>query len=326
MSHMKSKHLRTAIRILLFAIFAGLFVWFFLTHKSDFSILTRISPYLLVLIALGQLGVIVTNVVFQISLLRIYGVNMPWWESFVVIVKSSVINFFGFFQGGAGYRAYYLKKNYGVNYSRFALLFTANYLVVFFISALFGFIGSLLQLRSGSNGASYPVVIFFALAALGLLTLMFVSPSKIPGKSKLLVRIRDVLGEWDHIVSSKRRLLALFVIGVIQFWFLAGSFYFELKAIHASTTVAGLMVYSAIAGFSILVALTPAAIGFRETLLIFARQSLGVSISTIILSATVDRFVYFFLLLGLSIVTQNYVVNFVSKQFSKEVSRGNNAN
>lgn len=229
---------------------------------------------------------------------------MPWWESFVVIVKSSVINFFGFFQGGAGYRAYYLKKNYNVNYSHFALLFTANYLVVFFICALFGLIGSLLQTTHAQQSANYGVVAFFAACAISLLTLMFISPSKLPGKSKIAVRTKAVLGEWDVIVSNKKRLLELFLIGLAQFWFLAVSFFFELKAVHASTTVAGLMVYSAVAGFSILVAFTPAAIGFRETLLIFAKQALGVSVSLILLTAIVDRLIYFVLLALLMLLVQ----------------------
>lgn len=299
---MKSKQLRTALRVLLFAIFIGLFVWFFLTHRSDFSVLSDIPVYLLVLIGLSQLGVIITNVIFQIALLRIYGITMPWWESFVVIVKSSVINFFGFLQGGAGYRAYYLKKNYGVNYSRFALLFTANYLVVFSLYAFFGLLGALLQALNSDKATNYGVVVFFAAATVGLLVMMFVSPSRIPGKVKIFKRIRDVLSEWDHITSDKSRVFGLFWIALAQYFLTACAFFFELKAIHASTSIAGLMVYSAIAGFSILVALTPAAIGFRETLLIFARQSLGVSISTIVISATVDRLVYFVLLVILNIV------------------------
>jgi uncharacterized membrane protein YbhN (UPF0104 family) len=288
-------------------IFVGLFVWFFLTHRSDFSVLTQIPIYLLLLIALGQLSVIATNVVFQAVLLHIYDVRMPWASNFRVIFKSSVINFFGFLQGGAGYRAYYLKKHHGIEYRRFALLFTANYLVVFLISAFFGLVGSLVQLSNSQHAANFGVIVFFGGTTIFLITLMFLNPTKIPARNRLLRKIKDVLSGWELIVRNKKRVFQLFMIGLVQYWVLTATFFFELKAIHVNTSLAGLMIYSAIVGFSLLVALTPAAIGFRETLLIFARQSLGVSISAILLSATVDRFVYFFLLLVIGILTQEHI-------------------
>lgn len=315
----RSQRFRLALRALILAAFVAAFVWFFFSHKAEFHVLTHMPWYLLILIALSQLVVILTNTAFQISLLKVYQLRISWWESFVVVVKSSVINFFGFLQGGTGYRAYYLKKHYNLSYARFALLFTANYLVVFFICALFGMIGSLLQAAHSGHATNYGVVVFFAVATFALLVLMFISPSRLPGNSKFMLRIKGVLAEWDHIISSKKRVFGLFLIGLVQFWALTASFFLELRAIHASTNLPGLMVYSAIAGFSILVALTPAAIGFRETLLIFARQALGVSVSVIVLSATVDRIVYFFLLLALSIFTQEHVVRIVGKKLPKEI-------
>lgn len=314
---MKSKHLRTALRVLLFAIFAGLFVWFFLTHRSDFSTLTKIPFYLLALIALCQLGVIVTNIIFQFVLLKIYDVHIAWTDNFKVIVKSSVINFFGFLQGGAGYRAYYLKKNHDVEYRKFGLLFAANYLVVFLISAFFGLIGALSQLANDQHLTNFGVILFFGATTVFLLALMFVNPAKIPASNRLFRKVRDVLSGWELIIKDKSRVFQLFMVGLAQYWILTAAFFLELKAIHVNTSLAGLMIYSAIAGFSLLVALTPAAIGFRETLLIFARQSLGVSISAIILAATIDRVVYFFLLLGLGIIIQDFVMKFVGKPASE---------
>ncbi|GEM_PF-1894070 len=305
----RTKIRSVAIRVALLLLFVALFVWFFMNHKDEFSILTTIPIVLIIAIALCQLAVVLTNVVFQVVLLKIYRVDMSWLDSFVVIVKSSVINFFGFLQGGTGYRAYYIKKHYGIDYKRFGLLFTANYLVVFSLFAFFGLVGSLLQTIQSGHTANYGVVAFFAAATIGLLIMMFVSPSRIPGRGSFSTKLRGALSEWDNITSNKRRVAVLFLIAAVQYLATAGAFYLELKAIHAETTIAGLMVYSAIAGFSILVALTPAAIGFRETLLIFARQSLGVSVSVIILSATVDRITYAVLLLLLTIVTQRYVIN-----------------
>jgi uncharacterized membrane protein YbhN (UPF0104 family) len=316
-SNRKSR-LKLVFRVGFLCLFVALFVWFFITHRSEFAILAKIPPILLVLIALFQLGVILTNVVFQILLLKIYDIKMPWLESFVVIVKSSVINFFGFFQGGAGYRAYYLKKRYGVEYRKFALLFTANYLMIFSVSAFFGFVGSLIQLLSNEHFTNLGTTIFFAASTVFLVTLMFVNPTKLPRGNRLFRRVVEVLSGWELIVKDKKLLLSLFIVSLAQFWILAGAFFFELKAVHANASLAGLMVYSAIAGFSILVALTPAAIGFRETLLIFARQSLGVSVSIIVLSATVDRIVYFFLLLALSVLTQEHVMRTITKRFLKE--------
>jgi uncharacterized membrane protein YbhN (UPF0104 family) len=315
----KNPRLKLFFRLVVLCLFAVLFVWFFLTHRSEFSILAKIPLVLLVLIALFQFGVILTNVVFQVLLLKIYGIKMPWSENFVVIVKSSVINFFGFFQGGAGYRAYYLKKRYGVDYRKFALLFTANYLMIFSVSAFFGFVGSLLQLMSNEHFTNLGTTIFFAASTVFLVALMFLNPNKLPGGNRLFRKVSEVLSGWELIVKDKKLLASLFLVSLAQFWILAGAFFFELKAVHANTSLAGLMVYSAIAGFSILVALTPAAIGFRETLLIFARQSLGVSVSIIVLSATVDRIVYFFLLLALSVVTQEHVLRLIHKRMPKEI-------
>lgn len=318
------KKIRSAgLRVVLLILFAALFAWFFVNHREEFSILTSIPIAILAAIAVCQLAVILTNVVFQIILLKTYEVDMSWFDSFVVIVKSSVINFFGFLQGGTGYRAYYLKKNYGVEYKNFALLFAANYLVVFTIGAFFGFFGSLLQLISNNNFANALSTLVFAGITLSLIGMMFLKPTKLPATNRLFRKVREVLSGWESLLGDKRRIFILFLIGFVQFWALAGAFYFELHAIGATTSIAGLMIYSAIAGFSILVALTPAAIGIRETLLIFAKQSLGVGISTIILSATVDRVVYFFLLLLLAVISQEHVVNAIKKLILRQDAYAN---
>lgn len=291
------------LKIAVFILFIVLFVKYFLDNRVEFTKITLVSPIVLLAILVLQAGIVMTNVFFFKTLLTFFNININLVDSYKVIVQSSLINFFGFLQGGTGYRAYYAKKKFNISYKKFTFLFAANTLIVFLITTAIGLAGVLLY--SVQTGVFNPVVIlvFLTLFLTLALTLM-VKPTSFLLKSRRLQTVQKVIVQWRAMTSNKKLISTLLCLSVLQFTFSILIYGIELWSIGGSPSFTGLLVYTAIANLSILVAITPSAIGIRESLLIFGQNSLGVSTGAIILSATIDRVSYFILLIMLAVSVQ----------------------
>jgi uncharacterized membrane protein YbhN (UPF0104 family) len=275
---------QTRILRLLLTIFVFLlFGYYFFRNRSDFSRLADIPlPYLL-FILLGQLLVVVSNVGILIVLVRIASRRIATLPATRVIAYSSVINFFGFLQGGLGFRGIYLKKYLNISLKTYSLLTLLQYAVLF---GLTGFIISLGFLMIYPEYAWLVLPGVAAAIALGGLIFYGSRFHKIPTLHKLE-------GVRPLALKHKGDIGLLLLFAILQ---LAGSFMaygFELHALGAEFSLSGLLIFAGLAQFSILFALTPGAIGIREALLLLVAEQIHLTTQTVILSATIDRLVYF---------------------------------
>jgi uncharacterized membrane protein YbhN (UPF0104 family) len=90
-----------------------------------------------------------------------------------------------------------------------------------------------------------------------------------------------------------RPLTALIVILLIQ---LAGSLlanFTALQAVGAHVTAGGLLIYTGVSQFSVVIAITPGAVGIKEALLLIVQGQMHLRTQDIVLAATLDRLVYF---------------------------------
>lgn len=248
----------------------GAFINYFATHPSVRQQLHRASPVTLLLILLLYFASVIALALINAGTLRLCYIRMPASESLLLSSYSAVVNFFGPLQSGPAFRAVYLKKKYGVGLRNYTV---ASFVYYFFFAAFSG-----LFLLSG--------LLKWWLIGVGLLGLI------------ILVVLRR-----NHRFSPRLKKLDLaglyYLAGasLLQVSLIAAIYYTELRTVAPGTHLSQAIIYSGAANFALFVSLTPGAIGFRESFLVFSQHLHHISNSTIVAANIMDRAMYIVLLL-----------------------------
>ncbi len=250
------------------------FVYYFAHHPAVWQQLHHTSPGLLALLLGLYLITMLALALINEATLRLCKIKINKSESLLLTSYTAVINFFGPLQSGPAFRAVYLKKKYNLNLKDYA----AASLVYYFFWGVF----SSLMLLSG--------LLKWWLLVLGALAIIAaILAKRVPQINRRLAGL-DLHG-WYYLALATA--LQISVIAVI--------YYSELRSISPGTTFAHAVVYTGAANLALFVSLTPGAIGFRESFLVFSRHLHHVSNATIVAASILDRAVYIILLLGLAV-------------------------
>lgn len=254
----------------------ALFVHYFASHAALRQQLRQTSPLTLVLIMALYLAFVGSLALINIATLRLCRIELKGRESLLLTIYSTIINFFGPLQSGPAFRALYLSRKYGVKLKQYSLATAAYYLLYAFFSGLL--------LVSGLLGWWLLLLVAIVVSvAFGL------QRSNWP----VLRRLKELdLSSWYLLAGAT----------FLQMVVLATIYYVELQAVLPSVQLKQALVYSGAANFALFVSLTPGAIGFRESFLLFSQQLHHVSNSVIVVANTLDRGVYIVLLLVLTLV------------------------
>lgn len=265
---------RIVAAILIMAATIAAFIYYFVTHESVRQQLGRTSPAVLLLILLFYFGTVFALALINESTLRLCKIKMGASESLLVTSYSAIVNFLGPLQSGPAFRAVYLKKKFGLNLKNYT---AATFMYYFFYAAFSG-----LFLLSG--------LLKWWLAALVILGLVFMAivhnNRRIkPWLDKLDVKI------WYWLAAAT----------FLQLSFVAVIYYTELHSIAPQTSLSQAIIYAGAANFALFVSITPAAIGFRESFLLFSQRLHHISSSTIVAANIIDRAMYITLLLVMAL-------------------------
>lgn len=250
------------------------FAYFYAIHPEIRAQLSHISPVtlgLLLLLYLIQVAIVGLTLLYTLALCN---VKLAYRETFLLTMYSAVINFFGPLQSGPALRAVYLRKKHGLKIKNFTLA-TIVYLGFY---ALF----SGLFLLSG-------LLKWWLVALVVVIVLIFIwgKHSQLP----IVERLKQL-----HLQS----LGMLALVSLLQVASIAAIYYTELRAVDPAVHISQAVVYTGAANFALFVALTPGAIGFRESFLLFSRHLHHISSSNIVTANVIDRGVYILLLLLLA--------------------------
>lgn len=303
---LKKKRLGKFIRLFLTVLTLCLFVYYFANNKSEFSRLQDLSIFSIALILIGQLTVLASNVFILIFLMRIANKKISFVTSSRVIAYSSLINFFGFLQGGLGFRGFYLNRYYKLSLKDYTLLTILQYLCVFGISFI--------MICAGLWWINYSFIPILVLAF--SLIILFVFKNKI---FKLLTKTR--LYKLPELITKHGVAIGvLLALSLIQFFGSALAYGVELHVVGAHFSLGALLIFTGVAQFAILIALTPGAIGIRESLLFLVQGIMAISTASIILAGTIDRVIYFLLLLIITPFAIGFKKNLDTNKIAKQDS------
>lgn len=251
------------------------FAAYFIKHPEVRQQLKQVPLHvLLTLLALYLVGVVALAFV-TIATLRLCKVRLSGSESLLLTMYSAVINFFGPLQSGPAFRAVYLKKKHGLGLKRY----TAATLIYYCFYGGF----SLLLLFSGL--LKWWLV---PLALLGLLILFVLSRSN---RFKPWLQQLDLHG-WYYLAAAT--FAQMVVVTLI--------YYTELRNVQPGVHFSQAVIYTGAANLALFVSLTPGAIGFRESFLVFSQHLHHISNGTIVAANIIDRAIYIVLLLILALL------------------------
>jgi uncharacterized membrane protein YbhN (UPF0104 family) len=256
-------------------------------HPKLIGTLTSLSPLTLLILSIGYFLVTLVNSFVLFYSLRLLSKRTSLFDNFVLTGYSSIVNFFGPLQSGPGFRAVYLKRKYGVKLRSF---FAATVIFYGFFAAINTLILVIAALHKFQSNFSFYILLIVSVATSGALVSLAYKKS---------ARFRSVV----HAVK----------LTSINFWFIgvgallltaatAGIYFFELQQVGSGVSITQTIVYTAAADLSLFVALTPGAIGFRESFLFFSQQLHGIDTTTIIGASVIDRAFYVIFLLVLFLV------------------------
>jgi len=191
-------------------------------------------------------------------------------EIFLVSMYSTLVNFFGPLQSGPGYRAAYFKTKHGIKITKYAKITLLYYIFFMAFSVLMLFIGS------GYVLALLPCIVVFG----------------------FVVYKKGFFMGFDSNIVSKISLLAItqLLLGVILF-------FFELYFIGAHPSLESSISYTGAANLSVIVGITPGAIGIREAFLVLSQSLHNIPSDQIIAANVLDRSVYFLFLIVLFLLS-----------------------
>jgi uncharacterized membrane protein YbhN (UPF0104 family) len=250
------------------------FIDYFATHPSVRHQLHQTSLATLALLLILYLGTVVALALINASTLRLCQISLGSSENLLLTAYTAVINFFGPLQSGPAFRAVYLKQKHKINLKNYAL---ATFVYYFFYAAFSG-----LFLLSG-------LLKWWLLALIvigfGIMVGLRRNPWLRPRLSKL-----DLHG-WYYLALAT----------LLQVSLVAAIYYTELRSVAPGVHLSQAIVYTGAANFALFVSITPGAIGFRESFLVFSRHLHHIGNATIVAANILDRAVYIVLLLAMAV-------------------------
>jgi uncharacterized membrane protein YbhN (UPF0104 family) len=261
--------------VILIVTLAG-FLYYFASHPVVRQQLHHTSMLTLVVLFWLYLLVIVALSLVTLTTLRLCNIKLAPAETGLLTMYATVINFFGPLQSGPAFRGVYLKRKHGLDLKKYTLATLVFYALYGLFSGIF--------LLSGILG--WWLLIGGAVA---IVTLMYIRRSKLPLAKRFQALNLDAI-----YALAAATLFQLAIVAVIYF--------IELRSIQHGVTFGQAIIYAGAANFSLFVSLTPGAIGFRESFLLFSQRLHHISSSTIIAANIIDRSMYIVLLAVIGLV------------------------
>jgi len=189
---------------------------------------------------------------------------------------------------GTIFRANYLKRHYGLTYSRFATFFLY---ITFLMTATAATIGLAVLLTIYGLGKYESKILagVFAGTIIGsLIFLLFPLPEP-KAKGRLRTALRNFLSSRRQISKERKTVLVSVSLLTLSFLFTAlriGIIYHSMgKNIHPC----GYLVLGAVGFVILFIGLTPGSLGIRELVLGFSAIALGIPLEVGVLAAMLDR-------------------------------------
>lgn len=296
------RRVRLGLAIALALLTLAAFIYYLPRHSYLITKLGQTSPLTLIELAMLYVAWFAALWIIVLASLVICKKTLGIKEGFLLNSYSTLFNFFVPGQGGIAVRGMYLKKNKNLGLGKFVFVTLIYYMFYAIVSA-----GLLL----GDNRPWWQTL--GVTLIIGGLSLGIIYIYKKRGKTKT--------GELDLSVTTLTYLmLATLFQAIVQIVIYA----VELHSVNSNISLRQIITYTGAANFALFAALTPGAIGIRESFLIFSRNLHHITIANIVAANVIDRaiFIVFLGLLFLLTVSFHAKNKFSVKQIKVPIETG----
>jgi uncharacterized membrane protein YbhN (UPF0104 family) len=256
-------------------------------HWEQLKVLFKFKPSgLVMLYVLTGLGTVNNSRVGQI-LLKALNVRISLWEATVLQNAARLLNYVPM-KFGTVLRANYLKHRYGLSYTGFLTMFMYIMVLMVAAAAIIGLAGLIVGYGLGGHENKILAGLFVVMLT-GSLFLVFM-PLPVPTGSGRLVSIIKNLLAGHRAISLNIKLIILCVVHLMVTFLLSacriGIIY---RSMGQDVHVLGYLILGTLGYCSLVVSLTPGALGVRELILGCVAVVLDIPFEVGILTAMVER-------------------------------------
>ena len=265
------RRFRQGVAVLILLATLAVFVHFFSTHPEYWQQLRRLSPWRILIILAGNSLLLLILAGIYRTCIELCGKQISRRENFLLTAYSSIVNFFGPLQSGPGVRAVYLKAKLHIRLRDYTLATLLYYGLFACMNVFFLLVGTRPWWETSI------VVLAAILFSLGVIRWF---------------QRRDKAGAAAQFSPRISLIATLALLTLAQVSVQACIFYFELHTINPHIHFSQAVSYTGAADLAIFVALTPGAIGFRESFLVFSNSLHHISTANILSANLIDRALY----------------------------------
>ncbi len=267
-----SKTQKTVAIYLFLTIILGLFGDYIFDHKSVLNELKHISPLLIISLVLGYGLMLLVLMGIYNAILDLCAKPLKTKENLLLSIYSTLTNFFMPLQSGIAVRAGYLKTKHRVKISSYIMAS-----LIYF--AIYAVLSSVILFATGR---------YFWMILPGVACAVLISYLVLKIASKHFRRRHIKI----NLNLSRDKILRLTLIVIAQLALQSAIYFLELRQVSGNINLLRAISYTGAANFSLFVALTPGAIGFREAFLALAHRLHGFSNAQILGANIIDRGVF----------------------------------
>lgn len=269
----------------LFLVLFAVYVW---RNGNTFRELLNVSQSLLVLApSLVLLSFLGSGLMNQL-LYRHLGAPVTTVEGMSLATVNSLANLLPF-AGGMVAKGVYLKRKYGLGYTRFLSATIALFVMMVAASGAVGLL-TLAYIR-GVLGREIPLLLVagFLVMLLGV-AILWLPPALVP-RGRWAARFAQFLDGWRFMRRQPGLLIALLLLQLGLIVVLAGRYWTAFHLMSQPVSLSDCLLFAAATVLTQLVTITPDGLGIREGIVGGIATLLGFDIGVSVVAVTIDRLV-----------------------------------
>ncbi|MBU1203886.1 MAG: flippase-like domain-containing protein [Nanoarchaeota archaeon] len=267
----------------------GFSIFLALRNKQDISIIKSISiPVLLLLLALIIINAVLSGLKISI-LTKKFGINLKPAEWFGLACINSWGNYITPFRGGMVIKGVYLKKSYGLEYSKFITIEGITFIASFLVVGMMGIIGILIS-KSPSLKLGGIIIFLVGLMAISLIS-MNIPRINLKSNKKFFLRLRALLDNWHYLKKDFSLITKIVIIDMIIIISVALRMFVAFSVLNIKPTISFCIIGAIFNHLSFLINLTPASLGIKEGTISFLSKFWGYGARTGLYASIIDRIV-----------------------------------
>jgi uncharacterized protein (TIRG00374 family) len=276
-----------ALTLILITLF--FFLSYGLKHFSEFyELVSQINPLMIFLVGVIFVFIFFLNGLILIRLLSPFKIKLGVLEAFLVAAATNFYNLITPLKGGFAFRAIYLKKRYGLNYSQFVRSLSLMYIIIFLAGSLLGLLSiELIWIKYHI----FSWIIFLIFLGLFLLTLFFlIAPAKFQGIKNNGVKKIAMMAKMPYTLRSS---VFLFFNSSLQVILWAINVQLCFLALGINIGFSKSLFVASLSFISLFLAVTPGNLGVGDAINVFSASLVGAGLTESVAAAVLLRAINF---------------------------------